>query len=665
MKITFVRPVYQMEEDQFNVEIPLGLLSLATILSNEGHEAKIIDLQMLLVKNLLTSGDDYYHKCGQKIVQDSPDVIGFTAMCNSYPASILLAKECRRLLPHATILFGGPQATFVDVETLREFNWIDAIVCGEGERAILDLIQALETDQGLQNITGVTYREKDGQILRNRSQEYIEDLDTLPIPDYSLLDYCEDYFKYKRSISLDVGRGCPYNCRYCSTSLLWRRQFRIKSPERIVDEIKELHEKYGVKTVKLTHDLFTVKKELALRFCQLMKENCPQVTWACSARTSTIDDEILDEFSRAGCDMIFYGIESGSPKVLQYFRKDMDLEHTLNVVKATLQRKIKTMTSFIFGAPIEDEESLNQTLMLGLKFKVMGSDTVQMHQLIPESGTDVFCENRDQLFLGDKIGEQSKQFGKQQSELELNLVKKYPHIFSSFYTIQIKKFSPVFLREIEMSFSRVLNSFARTIFVILAEKGWKPLDLFKDWYQWQVEKSWRKQQLERREIIQLFAKYVRGKIAQDEFNTPYLQDLLSYEETFWEIGERNYLVDKSPCRDQIVSDDYLLLSSECALGHYSYDIPVIIENLKDLELPSTAKKEVFMIFRYLGTVNTKSIIANQFTYDLLNGCSKKIQLNVLIESMLQKWGHVNDHVEADVNHALGQLIQNRFINIVR
>lgn len=665
MKITLVRPVYKMEENQLNVEIPLGLLSLATVLSREGHKVKIIDLQMLFVKKLLTFSDDYYHKCGQKIVQDSPDVIGFTAMCNSYPASILLAKECRRLLPKATILFGGPQATFVDVETLQEFDWIDAVVRGEGERVILDIMKVLETDQGMQNVSGVTYRENDGQIFRNIDQEYIANLDTFPSPDYSLLDCCEDYFKSGVSVSLDVGRGCPYNCRYCSTSLLWRQKFRIKSPERIVAEIKELHETYGVKTVKLTHDLFTVNKEIALRFCQLIKENCPKVAWACSARTSTIDEEMLDEFSKNGCEMIFYGIESGSPKVLQYFRKNIDLEQTLNVVKATIQRNIKTMTSFIFGAPVEDEESLNQTLLLGLRLKVMGSDTVQMHQLIPESGTDVFCENKDKLFLSGDAGGQSKQMEKLQSELEIDLVKKYPHIFSSFYSIQIERLSPVFLREIEMVYSRVLNFFARTIYVILAEKDWKPLELYKEWKQWLSQKEWGGPQIVKREVIELFAIYVRELITQGELISPYLQNLLSYEETFAEFDERNYLVDKSPCRDQAAPEDYLVLASECALGHYSYDIPGILEHLKELKLPSSIKKEVFVVFRYLGTYNVKSIIANQFTYDLLNCCSQKIQLNLLKKSMLQKWGHVNDQVQEDLDHALSQLIQNRFIKIMR
>lgn len=658
MKITLVRLVFKMENLRPLVEIPLGLLSLATVLDEAGYEVKIVDLQMLLAKNILPFSDQYYKQAGRLIAADEPELLGFTALCNSYPATILLTKECRQLLPKIPIILGGPQATFVDESTLREFPWIDLIVRGEGEGVILDLVKTLETNGTLAEVLGITYRTASEQIVRNADQAYLTDLDLLPYPNYRLLDFFEDYFSSGAPISLDVGRGCPYNCRYCSTSLLWRRQFRMKSPERLVAEISKLQQGFGVKAVKLTHDLFTVNKKMVLDFCHLLRENCPGVVWSCSARTSTIDQDILDEFSKSGCQMIFYGIESGSLETLKYFRKDIDLNQALKVVQATLQKKIKLMTSFIFGAPLEDEASINQTLLLGLKCKILGTQTAQMHLLVAESGTDVFLENQNNLLLNPDLVQKSSRLINSDARLEMELIKNYPKIFSTFYLIKTENILPEKLLAIEQIYSRAISYFPRTIYVILLEKEWQPLEFFAKWQDWLDHR-----QDTREELIDSFLFFIADLHYHGQFVTPYLLDLVTYEKALADFHQRNYLITKTHSQDHVKSEDYLLLSTECAVAHFQFNIPQILLELKNFSWPTTSKEDVFMIFRYLGGSNVKSMITNQFTYDLLNRSTDQIKYSQLKQYMLEKWAHVDGCLEADLELTLNQLVANRFLEI--
>ena len=727
MKITLVRPVFNMEELRPIVDVPLGLLSLATILHSAGHTVKIIDLQMLLVKGILTFTDDYYYRCGQVILRDAPEMIGFTALCNSYPEALLIAKECRGLAPLVPIIFGGPQATFVDVDTLQEFPWVDAIVRGEGERVILKLVRVIEEqsmhnfkpdtrcqqvntitlelaatnlEEGVSNlqlpmkkqehrtsisgkvllalnsVPGVTYRAQDGRIVRNADEEYISNLDTLPLLNYDLVDFGEEYFKADMAVPLDVGRGCPYNCRYCSTSLLWRRQFRIKSPERIVAEIKDLHQRFGVKIFKLTHDLFTVNKEIAIQFARLLKETCPEVSWSCSARTTTMDEEILEEFSTSKCQMIFYGIESGSRETLKYFKKNLDPTEALEVVRKTLQKKIKVMTSFIVGAPEENEESVNQTLRLGLQCKVLGATSAHIHVLIPESGTEIYLENRDKLELNLDALEDSMRLANAKAQAELEMIKQYPQIFSTFYTIQNPRLPAHVLHEIEATYNRVMHSFARTVFVMLREKGWQPLTLLQEWKKWWMARETRKTSdasgtsevsgrgftLKRTEVIQSFPTYVRDLVQSGLLSTPYLLDLLKYEETSVNLDDARYFPDRTPCTVKAGANDYVTLSCECAAEHFHYNLPRVIQTLQQFELPTQVEaEENYLIFKYLGANSVKSIITNAFTYDILDNCREKIRRKDLKELIIAKWAKMSATVETDFDNALDQLTYHHFI----
>lgn len=687
MQITLVRPIFNMEELRPILDIPLGLLSLATVLTNAGHTVKIIDMQMLLVKGILIFNDDYYHKCAEMILANEPELIGFTALCNSYPEALLIAKECRALEPTTPIIFGGPQATFSDADTLAEFPWIDAIVRGEGEQVIVQIVSTLEkalkmrlgdgidsdagtvassTRMNLEGILGVTYRTNEGEVIRNADQPYIENLDILPHLNYNLLEYGADYFRPELALSIDVGRGCPYKCRYCSTSLLWRRQFRIKSPERIVAEIQELRDRFGVKVFKLTHDLFTVNKEIALKFSRLLRETCPDVSWSCSARTTTIDEEILQEFARSKCQMIFYGIESGSRETLEYFRKGLDPDEALQVVRLTLAHKIKVMTSFIVGAPEESEADVNQTLLLGLKCKVMGATSAHMHVLIPESGTEICAENKDKFELNLEALRGSMRLANAHSEIEMEMIRKYPWIFSTFYTIRNDQLPGTLLHEIESSFNRVMSYFAKTVYAILLETGWEPLRLLREWKSWWVARNGEEREfiLTKSEVIELFPIFVKEMSATGVFSAAYLPDLLNYEEISVNMDDSQYFLDKNPCLRKATSENELLLSEECVIGHFRYDVTGVIEALKNLQVPPTEEREMYLIFRYLGANSVKSILTNEFTFDILRGSAQQVKLSTLKKRMLDKWQQASATVEADFDTAIEQLVYHKFIKIM-
>lgn len=152
-------------------------------------------------------------------------------ICSTYPLTLRIAERVRRARPRVPIVFGGPQASAVDIATLQRFPQVDFILRYEAEESLPALLNALQAGRAVEGVAGLTYR-RSGDVVRTPSSPVIDDLDRLPIPAY----HRYPYLKQARFIPLELGRGCPYACTFCSTNDFFRRNFRLKTPRLIVEQ---------------------------------------------------------------------------------------------------------------------------------------------------------------------------------------------------------------------------------------------------------------------------------------------------------------------------------------------------------------------------------------------------------------------------------------------
>ncbi len=409
---------------KYDLQPNLGLLSLVAVACEAGHEAEIYDPKWDLVRGQLDFDASLYRDIAHQILKRAPDVVGFTALGCNFHCVANVAAQIKRLRPKMPILLGGPHATILHREILERFPAFDAVVRHEAERtlpAVLDRLDSLD----LAGVAGVSFRDRRGDVVCNEGRPIIENLDTLPMPAYDRYPLAELGLD---TIRVEAGRGCPFSCTFCSTASFFGRNYRIKTPPRLLQEMDYLHHKYGYADFKLNHDLFTVNRKKVAEFCEAMLDR--RYTWRCSARVDCVDADLLSLMSRAGCRDIYFGIETGSERMQAISRKCLDLhlvEPTLDVVA---QLGMSTTVSFITGYP---EESLeDQTLTLDFAGRLFCRPNrravAQLHLLTPEPGTQLMATYGDVLRFDGHVTDFN--FPRLQSEDDV-LIAADPVIFGN------------------------------------------------------------------------------------------------------------------------------------------------------------------------------------------------------------------------------------------
>ena len=272
----------------------MGLESLYTILSRK-FEVKIIDFDLLHHKKEFVYSNDMdedIERMVDYLIEINPKVYSFYTISNSYPITVLVAQKISQKKKDAKIVFGGPQATMTVDETMTFFPFVKAIGMGEGELYIEQMMRTIIEDGDLSKVEGVAYR-KGNKIVKNTMPRLLtsEELNDISFLDFELKSDYEDEGKV---VSIEAGRGCPCGCSFCSTTLFWHKNFRLRDINVIVKEIERLHKEYGVKHVDLQHDHFTVNKKLLDEFCKKLIELDLEVTWGCSSRIDNLKLESID-----------------------------------------------------------------------------------------------------------------------------------------------------------------------------------------------------------------------------------------------------------------------------------------------------------------------------------------------------------------------------------
>ncbi len=425
--IVFVTPT-----DSKNIlKESVGPLLLATILRSKGIESHILSFSGFGDMSDFTS---FLEEGIRQICEKKPKILSFYTRSDCFHIMLKMAEAVKAQLG-CPIVFGGPQADIIARETLQEIPYVDYICCGEGENTVYPFFSSLLQGVPDLSVPGLVYRE-DGQIRMNPRPTLIEDLDTIPMLDYTIFPE-DSLIDPMFAFPIDVGRGCPFGCTYCSTKTFWGRKYRLKSPKRIAEELQYYHDLFGVRHFVFQHDMFTMNKKLVTETCRLIKELPFKATWNCSARLDCIDRELIDIMADAGLYHIYLGIETGSPRMQKLVNKNLDLTGITDGISYLLSKNLKVTTSFIYGFPEETEEDVSQTFALVTDLLHMGKVRVQMHRCAFLPGTALFEQYKGQLSATTTYCDMTGSFGVAECA---ELFRDHPELFMYFneYTTELR-----------------------------------------------------------------------------------------------------------------------------------------------------------------------------------------------------------------------------------
>ncbi|MEM2956219.1 MAG: radical SAM protein [Candidatus Pacearchaeota archaeon] len=311
----------------------------------------------------------------------------------------------------------GTHSNAVIKDTLIKFPSLDFIIIGEPELTLKELIETLDKKKSVAKIKGIAYK-KNNKIKINPERPFIKNLDDLPIPIYKLLPLNKYRMPIigKKYVWLLSNRGCPNSCTFCIQKSMWKGTVRHKSPERILKEIKVLHN-LGVNNILFQSDLFTQNREMVIKLCKLIVNSGLKVRWACNSRVDTLNEEMLYWMKKAGCFMIALGIESCNQQILNNVKKGITIEQIKNAVRIINNAGIKVWGYFIIGLPGETWDTVKETVNIAKKLKM---ELTLWHIAVPYAGTEFNRQAKKNKWL---INENWEEF-----DMNESTAISYPHM---------------------------------------------------------------------------------------------------------------------------------------------------------------------------------------------------------------------------------------------
>ena len=391
MKCALVIPSWVPEDifssktasSQINYWQPLGTLYVAAVLQKAGHEVKFINGAFLTHEALLHEIKEY-----------SPDFIGIYSTTFGWENAKKTALDLKAMFGNRTfICAGGPYPIAMQERCLEDAgDSLDAIVTGEGEYTVLEMVERLQAGKNLEGVQGTILRKGD-KIVKNSPRPLIEDLDALPFPARELLGDANQYipppatYKRKPVAVMMTSRGCNRRCIYCFQIDKDRKLgIRYRSIENVMEEIK-LCLQQGYREIKFIDDTLAADYDRAMRFAAEIKARKLDFTWFASACVNQVDKPLLKAFKDAGCWAILFGAESGVQKNLDAIRKGTTLDQIRKAVKAAKEVGLKVSTPFLFGIPGETYEEGLRTIDFALE---INPDMANFHAITPFPGTYLY-----------------------------------------------------------------------------------------------------------------------------------------------------------------------------------------------------------------------------------------------------------------------------------
>jgi anaerobic magnesium-protoporphyrin IX monomethyl ester cyclase len=326
-----------------------------------------------------------------------PAVVGIYSSVATWDSACIVAKLAKQINKKILTVLGGPYPTTVGADALRDQN-IDVAVIGEGERTIIDLLNAIDNKESFDKVKGIIYKSND-QTVKTEKRDLIQDLDTLCFPYDYAPKILKDYKRHPKSAFKYIlaTRGCPYDCFFCGSRCVWGTKVRFRSVSNVAKELKSIM-KNGVRQIEFVDDTFGTSKEYTHQLCDSMIRNCKGLRWSCETRVDLIDEATLLHMKKAGCHSIYIGIESGNNQILKEMRKNITIEQALAAAQIIRKQCIQLTAFFMIGTPWETEATLSDSF--NAMKKIDGLITYSI--FTPYPGTEAFEYCRQEKLIDEK-----------------------------------------------------------------------------------------------------------------------------------------------------------------------------------------------------------------------------------------------------------------------
>jgi len=365
--------------DPYITLLPTGLCSLHACLREAGFDAVLANFSGWSDADIRRQLSDL-----------KPDIAGISQWTHNRHAALDLAGLVRMEHPDCTVIMGGAHATFCHTQVLRDGSPVDCVVLGEGEETLLEIVRHRNEDRSWRDVKGIAYR-SNGKIVCTPPRSPLINLDNLPMSARFL----------EQSLGVDIqlqsefiltARGCPSACHFCSSPKFWKRKVRFRSPDRIVDEMLFIRDRYGLIYFSLRDDTFTADRSRTIEFCRLLIERRAHVLWNCQSRVTAVDEELLVWMKRAGCECIQLGVESGSQRILAQLGKTITPAQVEQAAGLIRKVGINLSIYLITDVPGETEDDMRNTIEL---IKRIRPDDGYVSPLAYFPGTRLFEEAVD------------------------------------------------------------------------------------------------------------------------------------------------------------------------------------------------------------------------------------------------------------------------------
>jgi len=495
-----------------NFSIPLGAIYVATY-SKEmgGHKVKVLDLNVSLKDRNANNPLNIIREALEEAINDfRPNVIGFSGIFLSDEKWVLYCSGLVKSIDEdITTIVGGSFAT-IETDKALSGAHIDYAVLGEGELIFKNILDCWPNHKMISKLKGIAFKEN-GRVIINEREQLIQDLDTIPMPDLSMVPLTL-YPKNPAadSVNLCSSRGCPFNCSFCSTRKFWGRTIRYHSPARVIEEAKRLRDAYGVTDFGFCDDNFSLDSErlkiICNKFEEEIKKSKKNFAWGCAngLMIQTLNPELIRRMRKAGCRFISLAIESGSERVARdIIHKPIDYKKALEIRDAARNEGIFAAIFFIIGIPGEGLKDMYQTIDFVEK---INGDWSALHIYAPIPGTLLY--------------EKAKEIGK--------IDAKVRHIRSQ-AAVSTKDFSAQEVKKIQYD-ANIKYNFLRNRNVLRTEGC----------LQTEVHKELMKH------IVTIYDKHIVGKIV---LGYEYWLDGMNNEAWYWWNSAKEDLMDPVVCRD--------------------------------------------------------------------------------------------------------------------
>jgi radical SAM superfamily enzyme YgiQ (UPF0313 family) len=331
---------------------PLGLLHLGAVLRARGDTVRFFDLAVDAIERL------------DEALADA-DLVGLSSSTVLFERAGRVLDRIKAQRPDLPVVIGGPHATLRPEEAvLRGF---DAAAIGEGEHTVVEFARALERGAPLHEVAGLAAKQGD-RVAFGPPREFEPDLDVFPDPDRTLVDYEKYFGDGLEFVGMMSTRGCPYKCLFCKPMLdkMHGHKIRKRSERRIAREMAGIAKTLGYKKFLFKDDTMVLGG--VEYFVELERElaaaGLPDSGWVCQARVDQVSAPLIAQMKRCGLEAIAFGVESGSQKVLDFYRKGIAVEQTIRAFDLCREHGVGTLAFVMLGAPVETREDLESTVRL-------------------------------------------------------------------------------------------------------------------------------------------------------------------------------------------------------------------------------------------------------------------------------------------------------------